>query len=128
MLSMADPAGALLFWPICAGGDQLNWLRSDYATNVSPAANERACAGRDARRSSADICLREQFRSAGAAGRSMWPGDRSSLRVEESLLDRVGGERAGGVVGRRGFLVSAEAASSSRPRRRSKSARAAWNR
>ena len=35
---------------------------------------------------------------------------RSPLRVEECLLDRVGGERMGGVVGRRGFLVSAEAA------------------
>jgi hypothetical protein len=32
------------------------------------------------------------------------------LRVEESLLDRVGGERSGGVVDRRGFLVPAEAA------------------
>jgi len=32
------------------------------------------------------------------------------LRVEESLLDRISGQRVGGVVGLYGFLVAAEAA------------------
>ena len=36
--------------------------------------------------------------------------DRGTLGVEECLLDRVGRERARGVVGRRGFGVAAETA------------------
>jgi hypothetical protein len=36
--------------------------------------------------------------------------DRGLLRVEEGLLDRVRSQRAGNLVGGRGFLVAAEAA------------------
>ena len=40
----------------------------------------------------------------------IWRAERGAPHVEEGLFDRVGGERAGGVIGRRGFLVSVEAA------------------
>ena len=63
--------------------------------------------------------LTRAFWSTGRPRGESRPGreDRGQLRVEERLLDRVGGERAGGVVGRRGFLVSAEAAQQVGPRR-----------